>query len=103
MPPERIVGNEPVDERSDIYSLGALVYALLTGRPPFVGASLIDTLGLIRTAEPARPKKYQMSISDLFEGVVLKMLARRPEERFQTAGDLLTQLDLVCKYQGVQV
>jgi serine/threonine protein kinase len=103
MPPERIVGNEPVDARSDIYSLGALVYALLTGRPPFVGATLIDTLGLIRMAEPARPKKYQMSISDLFEGVVLKMLAKRPEERFQTAGDLLAQLDLVCKYQGVQV
>jgi hypothetical protein len=103
MPPERIVGNEPVDARSDIYSLGALVYALLTGRPPFVGASLIDTLGMIRMAEPARLKKYQMSISDLFEGVVLKMLAKRPEERFQTAGDLLAQLDLVCKYQGVQV
>jgi hypothetical protein len=103
MPPERLLGTEPVDERSDIYSLGALVYALLTGRPPFVGNSLLETLALIRNAEPVPPKKYQLSIAGLFEGVVLKMLAKRPEERFQSADELLFHLDRAVKYQGVTV
>ena len=103
MPPERLLGTEPVDERSDIYSLGALVYALLTGRPPFVGSSLLETLSLIRNAEPVPPKKYQLSIAGLFEGVVMKMLAKRPEDRFQTADDLLFHLDRAVKYQGVTV
>jgi Protein kinase domain/Inner membrane component of T3SS, cytoplasmic domain len=103
MPPERLLGTEPVDERSDIYGLGALVYALLTGRPPFVGSSLLETLSLIRNAEPVPPKKYQLSIAGLFEGVVMKMLAKRPEDRFQTADDLLFHIDRAVKYQGVTV
>jgi serine/threonine protein kinase len=103
LPPERIVGNEPVDERSDIYGLGALVYALLTGRPPLAGNSLLETLALIRNAEPVPPRKIQLSIAGLFEGVVLKMLAKRPEERFQSADEVLAQLDKALKYQGVSV
>jgi serine/threonine-protein kinase len=100
MSPERLVGTVPVDERSDLYSLGALLYALLTGRPPLAGTSVLETIRLIHTAEPVRPKKYQLSISDLFEGVVLKLLAKRPEERYQRAADLLGQLERVVKYQG---
>jgi serine/threonine protein kinase len=98
--PERITG-KAVDARSDIYSLGALVYALLTGRPPHAGKDLLETLTLIQSAEPVRPKKYQLSIADLFEGVVLRMLAKRAEERFPSADDLLTHLERAVKYQGV--
>jgi serine/threonine protein kinase len=101
--PERVAGTEPVDERSDIYGLGALVYALLTGRPPLAGSSLLETLALIRNAEPVPPRQFQLSIAGLFEGVVLKMLAKRPEQRFQTADELLGQLDRALKYQGVVV
>ena len=101
VPPERIAGNAQVDERSDIYSLGALLYALLTGRPPLAGNSLLETLALIRTAEPVRPKKYQLSVGDQFEGIVMKMLAKRPEDRYQTADDLLANLERL-KYQGVK-
>jgi serine/threonine protein kinase len=101
--PERLLGNDAVDARSDIYSLGALVYALLTGRPPLAGPTLLETLALIRTGEPVRPKKYQLSIADLFEGVVLRMLAKRPEDRYQSADDLLVHLDRALLYQGVKV
>jgi serine/threonine protein kinase len=101
--PERVAGSASVDERSDIYSLGALVYALLTGRPPLAGDTLLETLALIQTAEPVRPKKFQLAIADLFEGVVMRMLAKRPEDRFQSALDLLAQLERAVKYQGVVV
>jgi serine/threonine protein kinase len=100
MSPERLADVEPIDERSDIYSLGAMLYALLTGRPPFSGSSIIETIKLVQTAAPVPPKKYQMSVSDAFEGVVLKMLAKRPEERYQSAGDLLRDLQRVAKFHG---
>jgi hypothetical protein len=104
MSPERTGATTTVvDGRSDIYSLGALIYALLTGRPPFEGTNLIETITKIRQADPVKPKKFQLSIPDLFEGVVLKMLAKRPEDRFQSAADLLKDLERVAKYQGVKV
>jgi serine/threonine protein kinase len=103
MSPERTRDTEQVDGRSDIYGLGATVYALLTGRPPFEGDNLPDTIGKIRRSEPVKPKKYQLSIPDLFEGTVLRMLAKRPEDRFQTAAALLTDLERVAKFQGLSV
>ena len=104
MSPERTKGTlAEVDGRSDIYSLGATTYALLTGRPPFIGDSLTDTVRKIRQAEPEKPKKYQLSIPDQFQGVVLKMLAKRPEDRYQTPAELLKELERVAKFQGVTV
>jgi serine/threonine protein kinase len=103
MSPERTRGTTEVDGRSDIYSLGATVYALLTGRPPFEGGSLPETIQKIRQAEPVKPKKFQLSIPDLFEGTVLKMLAKRPEDRFQTPAEMLADAERVAKFQGVKV
>jgi len=101
MSPERTRSEAEVDGRSDIYSLGATVYALLTGRPPFEADSLPEVVARIRQAEPVSPKKYQLSIPDMFEGVVLRMLAKRPGDRFQTPTDLLKDLERVAKYQGI--
>jgi serine/threonine protein kinase len=103
MSPERTRGTSDVDGRSDIYGLGATVYALLTGRPPLVGGTLAETIQKIRQAEPEKPKKYQLAIPDLFEGTVLRMLAKRPEDRYQTAADLLVDLERVAKFQGLAV
>jgi serine/threonine protein kinase len=102
--PERTRGSSAdVDGRSDVYSLGATVYALLTGRPPFEGGSLPETIMKIRTAEPVKPTKYQLAIPAMFEGTVLKMLAKNPGERFQTAAEMLTDLERVAKFNGVQL
>lgn len=101
MSPERASGSTTLDERSDIYSLGATVYALLTGRPPCQGDSLAETIKKIRNEVPIKPKKYQLAIPDLFEGTVMKMLAKRPDDRHRTAGELLADLGRVAKYQGV--
>lgn len=101
MSPERTRGAEDMDGRADIYGLGATVYALLTGRPPFEGANLVEKITRIRQTEPVKPTKYQMAIPGLFEGVVLKMLAKRPEDRYQTANELLKELERVGKLNNV--
>jgi serine/threonine protein kinase len=103
MSPERTRGTGDIDGRADIYGLGATVYALIAGRPPFTATSLPELITKIRNAEPEKPKKYQMSIPDLFQGTVLKMLAKRPEERFQSAKDLLTDLERVGRFAGMGV
>jgi serine/threonine-protein kinase len=103
MAPEQVTAGSPVDARVDIYCLGAMLYALLTGRPPLAGDSLPETVTMIRNVEPAPPKKFQMSISDGFEGVVMKMLAKKPQARIQTALELLEELDRVGRFHGVKV
>jgi serine/threonine protein kinase len=103
MSPERTRGTTELDARSDLYGLGATLYALLTGRPPFEGATLIEKVTKIRQHEPVKPTKYQMSVPSMFEGVVMKLLAKRPEDRFQSASELLKELARVGKYNGVTV
>jgi serine/threonine-protein kinase len=101
MAPERTRGVGDVDGRSDLYGLGATVYALVAGRPPFAEESLPELVAKIRTAEPDKPKKYQMAIPDMFQGTVLRLLAKRPDDRFQTATEVLADLDRVGKFAGV--
>lgn len=101
MAPERTRGTGGVDGRADIYGLGATVYALLTGRPPCVGGTLIETITKIRQTESEKPRKFQMSIPAQFEGAVLKMLAKRPEDRYQSAGEMLADLEKTAKFQGL--
>ncbi len=101
MAPERTRGIGDVDGRADLYGLGATVYALVAGRPPFAAGSLPELINKIRTAEPDKPRKYQMSIPDLFQGTVLKLLAKQPDERFQSADEVLLDLERVGKFSGV--
>jgi serine/threonine protein kinase len=99
--PERTYPSEALDERSDLFSLGATVYALLTGRPPFADDSLIETIKKVRAARPEPPRKFQMAVPDPFQDVVMKLLARRPEDRYPSATDLLRELERMAKAQGI--
>ena len=100
MSPERAGGATAVDARSDLFSLGATVYALLAGKPPFAGTNLIDTMLKIRSAEPLRPATFQMGIPDSFEFAVLKLLAKRPDDRYQSAEAWVKELERVGKFNG---
>jgi serine/threonine protein kinase len=97
MSPERTRGTTDLDHRSDLYGLGATLYALLTGRPPFTGATLVEKITLIRQNEPAKPTKYQLSIPHAFEMLVLKLLAKQPEDRYQSASAMLKDLEKIGK------
>ena len=101
--PERTGGEQEIDCRSDIYGLGATVYALLTGRPTFEANSLPELIRKIREEEPEKPKTYQLSIADMFEGVVMRMLSKRPEDRFQSPDALLQDLERIGKFQGITI
>ena len=103
MSPEQTRGATEVELRSDLYGLGATVYALLTGRPPCVGATLVETIFKIRAEAPIKPTKYQMSIPAGFEGIVLKLLAKQPEDRHENAVDLLKDLERIGQFNGVIV
>lgn len=101
MAPERTRDNNDIDGRSDIYGLGATLYALLAGRPPFVTDSLASLIKLIRDADPKPPKDYQLAINEQFQGMVMKMLAKNPTDRFQDPSAVLAELERVGRYQGL--
>lgn len=99
--PEQLAGTTRGDPRSDLYSLGVTAYALLTGRPPFEHSSLPELVRRIREESPERPKKRQLAVADLFEGAVLRLLAKHPDERHQSAAELRVDLRRIGKYQGI--
>ena len=98
MSPERTRGTADLDARSDLYGLGATLYALLTGRPPFEGKTIIEKITKIRQHEPVKPRQYQMAIPTALEGVVLRLLAKDPDDRYQTADEFLKEMDHVDRH-----
>jgi serine/threonine protein kinase len=103
MSPERTRDTSSLDVRSDLYGLGATVYALLTGQPPVTGTTLVEKIARIRQTEPARPKKFQLSIPGPFEDVVMQLLAKQPEQRYQTPRNLIADLQRIARLLGVSV
>ncbi len=91
MSPEQAKG-ERVDERTDIFSLGALIYEMLAGKPPFAGGNAIVTIGSILNKEPMSLKQQRPEVPQELERIINKALRKDPEERYQTAKDLLIDL-----------
>ncbi|MGM0596990.1 MAG: serine/threonine protein kinase [Myxococcota bacterium] len=93
MSPEQ-ASDQTIDGRSDIYSLGVLAYELVTGMPPFYHEDPTETLQAHISQKPQAPsiKMPDQVIPKIFDGVVLKCLAKKPEARFQTARKLKTEL-----------
>jgi len=93
MSPEQCRGTS-VDRRSDIYSLGCVIYECLTGLPPFVGDSAMSTMVKHLTQEPASLKEGSLGLDfpPALEFIVGKMLAIEPEDRYQDFGDVIQDL-----------
>lgn len=92
MSPEqaRTAGN--VDGRTDVYSLGATLYELLTLRPPFDGQSAAELIDQIGRDDPAPPRRYEPRIPRDLETIVLKALAKRPVDRYDSAAEFAEDL-----------
>lgn len=92
MAPEQ-VKNEPTDERTDIYSLGAVLYEMLTGTPPFQNDNCWVSMRNRVTGDPVAPRKLRREISAQAEEIVLHALQRNPAERYQTVRAFRAELD----------
>ncbi|MBW3542898.1 MAG: protein kinase [Planctomycetes bacterium] len=92
MAPEQALNTHAADGRSDIYSLGATLYYLLTGRKPFPGGSAAEKLVRLAQEEPQPVGQLRPDCPRALTDVVERMMAKRPQERFQTAEDVVRQL-----------
>jgi len=91
MSPEQFSGRK-VDGRSDIFSTGVILYELLTGERPFIGASITSIMHNVVNIQPRVPSKINNRISAAFDGVVKKALAKDPDKRYQTAEEFAAAL-----------
>ncbi|HWF72437.1 MAG TPA: protein kinase, partial [Solirubrobacteraceae bacterium] len=91
MAPEQALG-KPADERSDIYALGCVLYALLTGRPPFTGEGFAAIIHQQANAEPRSPCEENPGVPAALSALVMRMLAKAPEDRPQSAVEVRDRL-----------
>ncbi len=93
MPPEQASGKmNEIGPAADIYSLGAVLYCLLTGRPPFQAASVLETITLVIEKEPVAPRTLNPSTPRDLETICLKCLEKNAERRYASAGEFASEL-----------
>lgn len=93
MSPEQARGDwEKIDTRTDIYSLGTSIYAMLTGKPPFMGKSPIDVIDKVINEEPVAPSKLRSSIPKDIDSICLKAMEKDPDKRYQTTYEMLDDI-----------
>jgi serine/threonine protein kinase len=93
MSPEQAAGaNRSITERTDIYSLGVILYETLVGRSPFEGSTALEVLDQVRNSDPVRPRALRPSIPRDLETICLKCIEKNPSDRYASADELLEDL-----------
>ena len=100
MAPEQATADPHVDHRADIYAVGVVAYELLTGSPPFTGASAQQVLAAHVTATPAPIRTIRPTVPADVERVVMTCLAKNPADRWQSAAELLAHLEPLATSRG---
>jgi tetratricopeptide (TPR) repeat protein len=92
--PEQALGNE-VDARSDLFSLGGLLYECVAGKPPFFGKSAADICAKVMRDDPAPPSTLNPDIPRELDHLILKSLAKKPDARYQSAEEMISDLESI--------
>jgi serine/threonine protein kinase len=94
MPPEQAGGRtREIDAKSDIYSLGASLYYVLTRQAPFNGEDSVDVIVKVLKTNPPRPRELRPDLPEAVEAVILKAMAREKDQRYATAGEMADDLE----------
>ncbi|MCI0835711.1 MAG: serine/threonine-protein kinase PknK, partial [Chloroflexi bacterium] len=94
MPPEQATGGE-ITPKADLYSLGAMLYEMVTGRPPFVGDDDIAIIGQHINTPPVAPIWHNKSLPRTLDSLIMRLLSKNPAERPDSAGDVVAALDAI--------
>ena len=103
MPPEQVAGRiDQMGPAADIYALGAILYCLLTGKPPFVGETILETLNQVLEREPVSPTEFCSGLDVNLETICLKCLEKKPEARFASVEALIEELNRFLAGEPIQ-